>query len=105
MSLNLMSQFFLSLVFGMLLGSIFFGGLWLTVRYLPKARQPWLLFLVSSLMRTAITVSGFWFVGIRLSATDQWQRIVVCLLGFILARYLFTRQAKAENASVSRKLQ
>jgi len=103
MNLNLIIQLILSLVTGMLLGAIFFGGLWMTVQKLQEARRPWLLFLVSSLGRTAITIAGFWLIGIWLAPTDQWQRILICLVGFIIVRHVFTRQIKTENSSVSGK--
>ncbi|WP_299463056.1 ATP synthase subunit I [uncultured Gimesia sp.] len=102
MNTNLITQLILSLVVGMLLGAIFFGGLWMTVKNLQKVSWPWLLFLVSALSRTVIALSGFWFVGIWLSATNQWQRMAGCLLGFMIARHLYTRQIRMENVSLSR---
>ncbi len=99
---NLLIQLILSLIVGMLLGVIFFGGLWMTVKHLQKVGRPWLLFLVSALSRTAIALSGFWFVGIWLSATSQWQRMAACLLGFMIVRHLYTRQIKMENIALSR---
>tara|TARA_R110002111_G_scaffold2705_5_gene18018 strand:+ start:5958 stop:6281 length:324 start_codon:yes stop_codon:yes gene_type:complete len=99
---NLIIQLILSLIAGMLLGAIFFGGLWMTVKNLQKVSWPWLLFLVSALSRTVITLSGFWFIGIWLSPANQWQRMAGCLLGFMIARYLYTRQIKMENIALSR---
>ncbi|MFH1300122.1 MAG: ATP synthase subunit I [Planctomycetota bacterium] len=102
MNTHLITQLILSLVAGMFLGVIFFGGLWMTVRNLQKVSLPWLLFLVSALSRTVITLSGFWFVGIWLSPANQWQRMAGCLLGFMITRYLYTRQIRMENVSLSR---
>lgn len=94
-------QLIVSFVAGTILGVIFFGGLWLTIKQLPKVRHPWLIFLMSALSRTLITLAGFWFIGIWLSETDRWQRMVACLLGFMVARYACTRQFRPENASIS----
>lgn len=103
MNLNLIFQFIFSLGTGMLLGIIFFGGLWKTIKNLQKVSQPWLLFLVSALSRTAITLSGFWFVGIWLSPDNQWQRMLICMLGFMIMRYLYTRYVNMANTSISQE--
>ncbi|QDT97165.1 ATP synthase subunit I [Gimesia aquarii] len=103
MDLSLVLQLLVSLGTGLLLGALFFGGLWLTVKKLPKVSQPWLLFLLSGLSRTALTLCGFWFIGIWLSPDHQWQRIMICLLGFMMMRYFFTRYMNLANASLSRE--
>jgi hypothetical protein len=38
------------------------------------------------LLRMAIVLAGFYFVG-----RGNWQRLVVCLLGFIIARFIVMR--------------
>ena len=70
---------------GAVLGAIFFGGLWWTVREGLASRRPALLFLVSLLLRMTIALSGFYFV-----AGGQWQRLLSCLLGFLTARLAVT---------------
>jgi F1F0 ATPase subunit 2 len=72
-------------VAGLLLGGIFFGGLWWTVRKGVSAKRPALLFLGSLLLRTAVTVAGFYVVG-----AGHWQRLLACLLGFVIARFMVT---------------
>ncbi len=78
----------LALVAGGLLGAIFFGGLWWTVRKSVSSTQPALWFLGSMLLRMSIALAGFYFVG-----GGQWERLVACLLGFIVARFIVTRLA------------
>ena len=68
---------------GVLLGAVFFGGLWWTVRKGLSSRHPALWFLGSLLLRTSITVTGFYFV-----ASGHWERLLVCLLGFVMARHI-----------------
>jgi F1F0 ATPase subunit 2 len=80
----------LALVTGVLLGAIFFGGLWWTVRKGVSSKQPALWFLGSVLLRTGIALAGFYFV-----ARGHWERWLVCLLGFIMARVIVTRLARA----------
>ena len=75
-------------VAGLLLGGFFFGGLWWTVRKGVSARRPAPLFMVSLVLRTAVTVAGFYVVG-----DGHWQRVLVCLLGFVIARFMVTRLA------------
>jgi F1F0 ATPase subunit 2 len=68
------------------LGAIFFGGLWWTVRLRIRSRQPALLFLGSLLLLTGIVLAGFYFVADR-----HWERLLVSLLGFVMARLAVTR--------------
>jgi len=80
---------------GLMLGSIFFGGLWWTVRRGVAAKQPAMLFMSSFLLRMAIAVSGFLLVG-----RGDWKRLVVCLVGFVMARLVviwLTRQPMEAN--------
>jgi F1F0 ATPase subunit 2 len=43
-------------------------------------------FIGSMLLRTGIVLAGFYFVG-----GGQWQRLLGCLLGFVIARFLVMR--------------
>jgi F1F0 ATPase subunit 2 len=71
---------------GILLGMIFFGGLWWTVRKGFSSKQPALWFLGSLLLRISIALAGFYFVS-----GGHWERLLVCLFGFFLARLIVTR--------------
>ena len=75
----------LSLGAGLLLSAMFFGGLWWTVQKGVSSPRPALWFLGSMLLRTSLTLGGFYFVG-----RGHWERLVACLLGFIMARLLVT---------------
>ena len=66
---------------GVLLGALFFGGLWWTVRKGVSSQRPALWFFGSLLLRMSITLAGFYFVG-----RENWERWLLCLLGFVLAR-------------------
>ena len=76
---------------GVLLGAIFFGGLWWTVRKGLSSTQPALWFLGSLLLRTWLTLAGFYFV-----ARGNWVRLPVCLVGFVAARLIVTRYTRPE---------
>ena len=76
----------LALVAGLLLGAIFFGGLWWTVRKGISSKSPARWVLGSMLLRMGIVLAGFYFVG-----RGDWRRLVSCLLGFIIARFIVMR--------------
>jgi F1F0 ATPase subunit 2 len=66
---------------GVLLGGLFFGGLWWTTREGLASPRPALWFFGSLLVRMGVTVLGFYVV-----ARGQWERLLLCLLGFVMAR-------------------
>lgn len=70
---------------GIVLGAIFFGGLWWTIRRGFSSNQPALWFLASLLLRTSLVLAGFY-----LFARGNWERLLACLCGFIAARLLVT---------------
>ena len=76
----------MALVTGLLLGAIFFGGLWWTVRKGFSSKQPALWFVSSLLLRTSIVLAGFYFI-----ARGHWEGLLVCLLAFVAARVIVTR--------------
>ena len=76
----------LAVVTGVLLGALFFGGLWWTVQKGVSSKRPALWFFGSLLLRTSIALAGFYFM-----ARGHWERLLLCLLGFIMARLIVTR--------------
>ncbi len=77
------SNVILSLIAGIVLGTLFFGGLWLTVKKAVGSNYAALWVSVSSLIRTIIALAGFYFV-----AEGSWQKFLACLLGFVTARFI-----------------
>ncbi|MDO8671169.1 MAG: ATP synthase subunit I [Dehalococcoidia bacterium] len=89
-----------SLLAGALLGSVFFGGLWWTVRQSVSSANPAILFFVSLMIRTGITLAGFYalFHG-------DWRRLLTGLAGFTIARLIairLTRPAVADPSELAR---
>lgn len=80
----------LSGIAGAALGGVFFVGLWWTVRRGAGSAHPALWFLGSLLLRLGIVLAGFYVV-----AGTHWQRLLLCLLGFTLARLAVTRATRA----------
>jgi F1F0 ATPase subunit 2 len=75
---------------GVLIGLMFFGGLWWTVHKAMSSRQPGLLFAGSMLLRTVLSLTAFYLIG-----SGSWQRLVACLIGFTLGRILVKRFSQA----------
>ena len=71
---------------GVTLGTIFFGGLWWTVEKGVSSKQPAVWFIGSLLLRMSIALVGLYFIG-----RGHWERMVVCLIGFIIARFILMR--------------
>jgi F1F0 ATPase subunit 2 len=76
----------LAFLSGILLGGLFFGGLWWTVHRGIHSAAAALYFSGSSLLRTALILAGFYVVS-----HGEWQRVVADLLGFIVARVALLR--------------
>jgi F1F0 ATPase subunit 2 len=74
---------------GAVLGLLYFGGLWVTVRRLPAARHPGLLMLASFLVRTALVGAGF----VALLAGEPL-RLAVALVAFLAVRILLVRRVR-----------
>ncbi|WP_205703877.1 ATP synthase subunit I [Candidatus Chloroploca sp. Khr17] len=80
----------LALVTGMLLGAIFFGGLWWTAQQLVSSRQPARWFFGSLVLRTSIVLVGFYVIS-----HGHWERMLACMLGFVIARLMVFRLTRA----------
>ena len=89
-----------ALATGALLGAVFFGGLWWTVRKGLSSERAALWFLGSMLLRTCIVVLGFYFF-----LGDDWKRLLAGLLGFIVARLIATRLTRVteQTGQLARK--
>jgi F1F0 ATPase subunit 2 len=83
---------------GLVLGAIFFGGLFWTVRRGLTAAQPALWFFGSLMLRTSVALLGFYLVG----GTD-WARWLLCLLGFVVARLAVHRLIRANVTYLTQK--
>ena len=85
-SLNMVLIF----VAGLALGTVFFGGLWLTVRKAVVSKKPAMLIFGSFVFRMVFVLIGFYLTG-----AGNWQRLLAVLTGFIMARLLVICFTKA----------
>jgi F1F0 ATPase subunit 2 len=74
-----------ALIAGVLLGAMFLGGLWWTVRRGLSSDRVARWFLGSLLLRMGVALAGFYFVS-----GGHWERLLLCLLGFVMARLVAT---------------
>jgi F1F0 ATPase subunit 2 len=75
----------LAFILGLALGLLFFGGLWFTIEKTINAKMPGIWVLGSFLLRVSIVMIGFYIIS-----QGSWQRIIICLLGLIAARFMIT---------------
>ncbi len=74
-----------SLTAGILLGALFFGGLWWTARRGLTAANPALWFGLSALARMALVLAVFYYI-----ARAGWPSLLACLCGMLIARLAVT---------------
>lgn len=82
----------LAWVAGVSLGALFFGGLWWTVRACASSKWAPLWFSGSLLLRTGLVLAGFHVVS-----AGQWERLLLCLLGFVTARLAVIRLTRTSD--------
>ena len=79
----------LAFVVGLGIGLFYFGALWWTVLRLPAAERPGLWAMGSFLVRTFVSLFGFY-----LFMDGRWERLLVSLLGFLIARAILVRRLR-----------
>jgi F1F0 ATPase subunit 2 len=87
----MIEPYILALAAGLSLGTIFFGGLWWTIRIGARSQQPAVWFFLSFVLRMAIVLAGFYSV-----LAGDWRRLVVCLVGFVIARVMVMRLTRQQ---------
>lgn len=85
-------RLFVSLLAGIALGAVFFGGLWWTVHRAMTSDRVAVWLFGSLLVRTAIVLAGFY-----LACGEDWQRWLAAVLGFGLARVAVTRLSRPDT--------
>lgn len=80
---------------GLALGLLYFFGLWLTVRGLPRTGHPALLLSASLLGRTAAVLAGFYLLS-----GGGWPALTAAVAGFIAGRMLVIRGTRPPRTPV-----
>jgi F1F0 ATPase subunit 2 len=92
MTLGLLS-IALYLAIGLCAGILYFTGLWWTVLRLTRTRRPAVWSLASFLLRAAVVLTLFY-----MSAHGRWDRLLICLAGFTIARVLLMQRLRPRKA-------
>lgn len=90
--MNDLAGFGISWIASVLLGTMFFGGLWVTVQKGVASPRPAFWWLGSLVLRMGTALFGFHF-----AARGSWERLLFCLLGFFIARLAVTRLTGEKN--------
>ncbi len=78
---------------GLVTGLAYYGGLWLTVRKSLVSRHPAVWFASSLIVRIALVAASF-----LLLSNGSWQRLLLGLAGFIIARPIVIRLTRCKQA-------
>ncbi|WP_301922280.1 ATP synthase subunit I, partial [Ferruginibacter sp.] len=69
--MNEISNLIWAFIVGLLLGVLFFGGLWITVKKVINSKIPGLLMVGSFVLRITIVLAGFYFIGL-----GDWKKLI-----------------------------
>ena len=84
--MNELKDLIFPLAIGLLLGGVFYGGLWFTVNKALSSKRPWLWTVASFVIRMGVVVAGLILV-----AGPDWKRILAMLLGIVIARPIISQ--------------
>lgn len=74
---------------GVAIGALFFAALWLSLHVTAVRAYGAFWLPLCALLRIGATLAGFYWV-----AAGDWQRLLACVAGFMLARVVATRLAR-----------
>lgn len=74
---------------GLLVGIVYFGGLWLTVRNLKDSENPTKTLLTSWFLRNGVFVASFWAV-----MQGDWRRVLIAFGAFLSVRAVSTKAVR-----------
>lgn len=78
-----------SALVGVLLGIVYFGGLWLTVQRIERANHPVAILAASFIVRLGLVLVGFYLIS-----DGRIERLVACLAAFFLTRLLIVKRVE-----------
>lgn len=79
----------LQLTAGIGISILYYGTLWLTIQVLPLVRHPKILMLGSFAGRMIIILSASYLIIMCMDG--HWERLMACMLGFLLTRLFLIR--------------
>ncbi|MDY0235547.1 MAG: ATP synthase subunit I [Gudongella sp.] len=77
---------------GIILGLLFFGGLYITIQKLETAKNPALIMILSFILRMVVLVISFYFIS-----KSGYKEVLFALAGVILTRFVMTFRMRGEK--------
>jgi F1F0 ATPase subunit 2 len=87
-----MMSYVLAFGAGMILGLLFFGGLYITIQKIETAKNPALIMILSFMIRMAVLVVAFYFI-----AQSGYKEVLFALAGVIITRFVMTFRMRGEK--------
>jgi F1F0 ATPase subunit 2 len=83
---------------GIVLGTLFFSGLWFTVKKAITSKIPAIWFFSSFTLRVCLVMIGYYYI-----APGGWLPLIVCTFGFIVARVVVTHITKSIDKNQAKR--
>jgi F1F0 ATPase subunit 2 len=79
---------------GVVLGLVFFGGLYWSVQQLPTVKHPGLLMMASLLMRMAVLLTGLYFL-----MAGEIKNLLAAVVGVMLMKFVMIARVREKPAA------
>ena len=87
-----MMTYVLAFAGGVILGLLFFGGLYITVQKMDTVKNPAIIMIISFILRMAVLVVAFYFIS-----KSGYKEVLFALAGVILSRFVITFNMRGEK--------
>ena len=88
-----MMGYVLAFGIGIILGLLFFGGLYITIQKLETVKNPALIMILSFMVRMGVLVLAFYYI----STSGGYKEVLFALAGVILTRFVLTFRMRGEK--------
>ena len=86
----------ISFIWGVLLGLLYFGGLWMTLKHICRANRPKSWLGISFVTRISFIMIGFWVIMRKDTVS-----FLITFLAFLITRVILTRTLGRERRGKS----
>ena len=83
---------------GIILGLLFFGGLYITVQKMETMKNPGLLMILSFMARMGVLVIAFYFIS-----KVGYKEVLSALAGVILTRFVMTFRMRGQKKEIVKR--
>ena len=83
---------------GLVVGLFFFGGLWWTVKRVPRSSRPLLLIFGSLIVRVVVSLTAVYFI-----CDADWRRYLAALLAIFIVRLIIVRRDGPMDYNIKQK--